>query len=594
MASIALGQSTTMTVNANQGPWEQSANPNFTYGYGDNAAPAIISTASGIPFAPGGKVTVTYLSGQVNVFPEGGYPATDANGATTETPTNNTVVATYGSYPSYFASASSYPIYASELIGTFANNGVIVGTPFPIGDGPKTFTIPAGANQLLLGVDDNDYSDNTGSWQIKVTYAAGSGSSTGNPGCYQFSGPSVTLNIDITSFTSKDDNQTSSTGYTSKDLFEGNNSLTAGGATKTSQSTSNSPDCVGCLLGSVIFSYDSSTDLTIFTMTVPADDTPGDMNSWFATLGGFGNLFPGGVLPQSTAFPPISSWPVNAQITVASGGKIASYTITSIGSCSLGGSGGGSSPSISTVVSASAFGDFSSAAPGSWVEIYGSNLAPDTRGWTGTDFTGPGGDTAPITLDGVSVSIGGQAAFVDYISSAQVNAELPSNIPTGGPLALTVTNGSATSAPVNLMIKATQPGLLAPSNFKIGGNQYVVAQHSDGTYVLPAGAIAGLSTRPAEIGETIVIYGVGFGSVTPNIPAGEIVAGDNHLSESLQIKFGSTAAQMPLPYYGLAPNFVGLYQFDVVVPSVASSNLVPLSFTLGGTAGTQTLFTAVQ
>ena len=75
---------------------------------------------------------------------------------------------------------------------------------------------------------------------------------------------------------------------------------------------------------------------------------------------------------------------------------------------------------------------------------------------------------------------------------------------------------------------------------------------------------------------------------------GEIVAGDNHLAETLQVKFGSTAAQMPLPYYGLAPNFVGLYQFDVVVPSVAGSNLVPLTFTLGGTAGTQTLFTAVQ
>src|SRR5580658_6770570 len=92
-ATLVLAQSTTVTVNANQGPWEQSLNPSFTYGYGDdNAAPAIVSTASGIPFTPGGTVTVTYVSGQVNVFPEGGYPATDANGATTETPTNNTVV----------------------------------------------------------------------------------------------------------------------------------------------------------------------------------------------------------------------------------------------------------------------------------------------------------------------------------------------------------------------------------------------------------------------------------------------------------------------------------------------------------------------
>ncbi len=39
----------------------------------------------------------------------------------------------------------------------------------------------------------------------------------------------------------------------------------------------------------------------------------------------------------------------------------------------------GSGPSISNVVSASAFGGFTDVAPGSWVEIYGANLALDTR-----------------------------------------------------------------------------------------------------------------------------------------------------------------------------------------------------------------------
>ncbi len=171
-APFALAQSTTVTVNATQGPWQQNLNPSFNYGFGDNTAPVVISAASGIAFSPGGTVTVKYVSGQVNVFPEGGYPATDASGATAESPTNNTVVATYGSYPSFFMNPTSYPVYASELVGTFANNGVIVGAPFPIGDGPKIFTIPAGANQLLLGVDDNDYGDNTGSWQINVSGAA--------------------------------------------------------------------------------------------------------------------------------------------------------------------------------------------------------------------------------------------------------------------------------------------------------------------------------------------------------------------------------------------------------------------------------------
>ena len=71
---------------------------------------------------------------------------------------------------------SPYPIYASELVGTFGYNGsnatqpgTIVGSPFSIGDGPATFIIPAGANQLLLGVDDNCYNDNGGSWTLSVS-----------------------------------------------------------------------------------------------------------------------------------------------------------------------------------------------------------------------------------------------------------------------------------------------------------------------------------------------------------------------------------------------------------------------------------------
>src|SRR3984957_8717047 len=168
------------------------------------------------------------------------------------------------------------------------------------------------------------------------------------------------------------------------------------------------------------------------------------------------------------------------------------------------------------------------------MEIYGSNLAPDTRGWAGTDFSG---NNAPTSLDGVSVSIGGQAAFVDYISPIQVNVQLPSGIATGGMLPLTVTSAGVTGAPYSLTVNPTQPGLLASAQFKIGANQYVVAQLPDGNYGLPARPIANVNSRPAKPGETIVIYGVGFGAVTPVIPAGGIVTQANQLSSNLQIYF---------------------------------------------------------
>jgi uncharacterized protein (TIGR03437 family) len=38
---------------------------------------------------------------------------------------------------------------------------------------------------------------------------------------------------------------------------------------------------------------------------------------------------------------------------------------------------------------------------------------------------------------------------------------------------------------------------------------------------------------------------------------------------------------------------VGLYQFNVVIPNIAASNTAPLTFSLNGVSGTQTLAIAV-
>ena len=90
------------------------------------------------------------------------------------------------------------------------------------------------------------------------------------------------------------------------------------------------------------------------------------------------------------------------------------------------------------------------------------------------------------------------------------------------------------------------------------------------------------------------MYGVGFGPVNPSTPAGQIVpqTPSNSLTTPLAVFFGP--AQATLSYFGLAPGYVGLYQFNVVVPNVAASNAVPLTFVLGNSNSTQTLYTAVQ
>ena len=247
-------------------------------------------------------------------------------------------------------------------------------------------------------------------------------------------------------------------------------------------------------------------------------------------------------------------------------------------------------PSINVggVASAGSFGGAATVAPGSWIEIYGSNLATNARPWKTSDFTGV---FAPNSLDGTRVTIGGKTAYVGYISPGQVNVQVPSNVGLGEQ-PLTVTTAAGTSSPASVTVNQTQPGLLAPVAFKIGGKQYVAALFTDNvTYVLPPGAVPGTPSRRAKPGDTITLYGIGFGSVLPDIPAGRIVQQSNTLALPLQVLFGQ--AQASIASKGLVLNLIGLYQFNVVVPNVAASDAVPLSFTLGGVSGTQTLYIAV-
>jgi uncharacterized protein (TIGR03437 family) len=251
---------------------------------------------------------------------------------------------------------------------------------------------------------------------------------------------------------------------------------------------------------------------------------------------------------------------------------------------------------LDNILSASAFGGFTSVAPGSWMELYGSGLSSSTRQWGGSDFVGT---KAPTSLDNVKVTIGGQSAFVYYISPTQVNAQVPSNVGTGSQAVVVTNNGNA-SPSRSITVNDLQPGLLAPGSFAVNGKQYVVALFPDSTqngpFVLPPNAISGVASRYTKPGDKLVIYGVGFGPVKDSggndIPAGTVVTVANSLAKS----FGMTIGGQPVSfdYAGLAPNFVGLYQFNITVPNVPNNDLTPLTYTLNGTAGTQTLYLAVH
>jgi uncharacterized protein (TIGR03437 family) len=224
---------------------------------------------------------------------------------------------------------------------------------------------------------------------------------------------------------------------------------------------------------------------------------------------------------------------------------------------------GGTSPMIRPrgVITASAFGGSDSIAPGTFIEIYGQNLAGTTRAWQASDFTG---GAAPRSLDGVSVRINGQPAYVSYISPGQVNALVPSMI-APGTATVTVQNGSQISNPYTVTVNALEPGLLAFPPTTNATDQYVVAIFPDyTTYALPPGAGVPVPSRRAKAGDTITLYGVGFGPLVPDVPAGNIAKQAYSLQATVEVQFDFHPGRVT--YAGSAPGFVGLYQLNVVVP----------------------------
>ena len=247
----------------------------------------------------------------------------------------------------------------------------------------------------------------------------------------------------------------------------------------------------------------------------------------------------------------------------------------------------GPAPAITEngVISASGFGGFAWAAAGSYIDIHGSNLAGATRRWSADDFID---GRAPTTLEGVTVTVDGKPAFVNFVSPSQVTVQAPADLTAGGMAAVVVSYGGQSSAPAMLAIKGTAGGLLAPPIFNVNGKQYAAAIHlATGGFVTNRG-FPYVGGAPAASGETLVFLGIGFGPVTPGAVAGQIAKRETAVTTVVQFQFGDVPAQVLSA--GLVPNLVGVYQFNVAVPEGVPGGDVPLTVLVGGERLMQTLF----
>ncbi|MCC7155632.1 MAG: hypothetical protein IT161_13735 [Bryobacterales bacterium] len=231
--------------------------------------------------------------------------------------------------------------------------------------------------------------------------------------------------------------------------------------------------------------------------------------------------------------------------------------------------------------------------PGTWLEIYGRNLAIQARDWTGLMQ----GNQAPVSIDGVRVNIDSKPAYIYYVSPTQINAQAPDGIGTGPVTVEVVTAGGRTTSMVQA--SAFSPALLTTPSFLVGGRQYVAAlfagELNQGKQVFAgrANLAPGASFRPARPGDILTLFAVGCGPTNPGSPAGLVTQGLRPLASQPQVLFGQSSADAS-GY--LASGFVGLCQINTTVPNVSgdSNGDLPISVTIGGIRNGQDLFITVQ
>lgn len=226
-------------------------------------------------------------------------------------------------------------------------------------------------------------------------------------------------------------------------------------------------------------------------------------------------------------------------------------------------------PNAASVVNAAEVGG--GIAPNTFVTIYGTDLAATKRNWTTADF-GPTGKALPTSLDGVSVLVNGEPAYLSYISPIQINLLTPADMTTIGRVTVQVSNGGLTSSVVMANVQAT-----APAFFLFDTAGHVAATHADNT---PIGTATSTPPgTPAKPGELIILYGTGFGPTIPPTVNGQLVTVPALLTSYPVIQFNNTSGT--IAWGGLSAT--GLYQFNITVPTVVEDGDVSVSaMTAGG------------
>jgi uncharacterized protein (TIGR03437 family) len=224
--------------------------------------------------------------------------------------------------------------------------------------------------------------------------------------------------------------------------------------------------------------------------------------------------------------------------------------------------------------------------PGEWVSIYGTSLATTTANWN-NDF--------PTTLGGTTVTINGKSAYLYFVSPTLIDVQAPSDTATGSvPVVVTTANGSSTGI-VTL-------GQFGPS-FSILGGKYVAGiifrsdgsgAYGGGTYDIigPTGTSLGFQTVAAKAGDTLELFGVGFGPTNPPLPSGQVLGSGVFGTATNPIQLIINGTSLTPAFAGITQ--AGVYQFNLTIPAGLGTGDVSIVGQVGGVQSPPGVFISLQ
>jgi uncharacterized protein (TIGR03437 family) len=223
---------------------------------------------------------------------------------------------------------------------------------------------------------------------------------------------------------------------------------------------------------------------------------------------------------------------------------------------------------------------------GSWVSIYGQNLASGVATWNG-DF--------PQQLGGTSVMINGKPAYLWFVSPGQINLQTPDDT-AGGSVNVVVTNSSG-SATSTVTLGQFGPSWSLLDTKHVAG--IIIRTDNSGAYaggvydiIGPTGSSLGYATKAAKAGDTVELFGVGFGPTNPPVPAGLAFSGAAPVlpTSGLQVSVGGVV--IPPDFAGMTQ--AGLFQINLKIPAGLGAGDLPLSAIVGGASTPTGVVLSVQ